>query len=159
MEAMVDVVTNEAGTAPVTLQEAERTITYWQDELNRATAAVDEYQRQLGQLALAGGATNATRELARLRDDVTIAQQAVVAANAQREVARKADRVKRAEALEAKIKGLNAEIAHQEAIHKEHAPLAEQAWRQIESLNTIVSSLEHSLMNLQNRIAEDKRNG
>lgn len=71
--------------APVTLIEAEEVITTWQTALRDAQNALASYEKQLGLFALVG----AQQELTRLQSEVAIAEQACIAAHAQREVARR----------------------------------------------------------------------
>jgi hypothetical protein len=85
--------------APTTLAEAEDIVRQWQAKLTKAQSAVAAYEQQLGQLALSSGASDAPRELQRLRDEVSIASAALAAAQAQREEVKRAERIARVEQL------------------------------------------------------------
>ena len=98
----------------MTLADAEATIQHWENLLHDRRAQLQNYEQQLGKMALTSNASNAMRELARMRDDVTVAENAIVAAQEQREEVRRTERAQRARQL--RIEAANMQLkAEQEA--------------------------------------------
>ncbi len=112
---------------PMTLKEAEQAIREWQGKLQQAQQALAAHERQMGQAALNGNAGDVAQELHRLEVDVKVAQQALAAAQGQREAVRRKEQRARAIQLREKAAQLDKLAEEHGAIYQELAPKTESA--------------------------------
>jgi len=110
----------------MTLKEAEVQINTWNQSLQAAQQALSAHERQMGQLALSGNAQAAAQELHRLEVDVKVAQQALEAAQSQRETVRHGE-------LRARAKQLREKAAELDKLAEEHAAIYNELAAKTES--------------------------
>lgn len=136
----------------MTLKEADDALKTCERQLADAQAALDTYERNVGQHALDVGIDNATQETLRLQIAVKAAQTAVAAAQQQREDARRREQAARVVQLRAEADKLDTQADAHAAFVNEWGPKVQQAREQLGYAATRALRLRDQAADIERRL-------